>query len=264
MSRVERTDTRITGVRKSGNGLPAHALAWCRELRRGASRGKSLPPAVKDDDPYAWPPAFSALADHVRRAGENAAACGHHVSARDHFLRASMYYRSAEYFADPFGREGHEWGRASRETFIDATKHMAEHIEVVEVPFEGKALPGYFMTPAKGAENGRTVLILTGFDGTGEELYFQSARAGLERGFNVRWRVRGPCKKGCVHPRGVCRAVTSGVSFNGFHQLLARAGVREALGARRARVAKRWSRQLVNVTSIDQQTGQQSQLCAFS
>jgi pimeloyl-ACP methyl ester carboxylesterase len=202
MSRVERTDTRITGFEN-----PEMDFQLMRSLG-AASFGGGEPGeifatrrAIKDDDPYAWPPAFSALADHVRRAGENAAACGHHVSARDHFLRASMYYRSAEYFADPFGREGHEWGRASRETFIDATKHMAEHIEVVEVPFEGKALPGYFMTPAKGAENGRTVLILTGFDGTGEELYFQSARAGLERGFNV-LVAEGPGQVGCLrfHP----------------------------------------------------------------
>jgi pimeloyl-ACP methyl ester carboxylesterase len=153
--------------------------------------------AVQDDDPYAWPPAFSALADRVRAAGEDAARRDHRISARDHFLRASMYYRAAEYFADPFGREGRRWGQASRETFIDATKHMTEHIEVVEIPFEGHMLPGYFMTPAAGAENGRTVLILTGFDGTGEELYFQAARAGLERGFNV-LVAEGPGQVGCL------------------------------------------------------------------
>jgi len=70
------------------------------------------------------------------------------VSARDHFLRASMYYRSAEYFADPFGRTAQQWGCASREAFVKAAAHMAERVEAVEISFEGKALPGYFMTPA--------------------------------------------------------------------------------------------------------------------
>lgn len=112
-----------------------------------------------------------------------------------------MYYRSAEYFSDPFGGDGHRWGIASREMFINATKHVTENIEAIEVPFEGKPLPGYFMAPAAGAENGCTVLILTGFDGTGEELYFQAARAGLERGFNV-LVAEGPGQVGCLrfHP----------------------------------------------------------------
>jgi pimeloyl-ACP methyl ester carboxylesterase len=151
--------------------------------------------------PYGWPPAFSALAERLRAAGEDAAWRGHRVSARDHLLRASMYYRSAEYFADPFGDAARQWGRASRAAFIDAAQHMGERIEAVEIGFEGKGLPGYFMTPAAGAENGRTILILTGFDGTGEELYVQSARAALERGFNV-LVAQGPGQVGCLrfHP----------------------------------------------------------------
>src|SRR5262249_1015329 len=84
-------------------------------------------------------------------------------------------------FADPFGRTAQQWGCASREAFVKAAAHMAERVEAVEISFEGKALPGYFMTPAAGAPQGRTVLILTGFDGTAEELFVQTARAGLER-----------------------------------------------------------------------------------
>jgi hypothetical protein len=37
------------------------------------------------------------------------------------FWRASMYYRSAEYFSDPFIRDGHSCGLASREVFLQAT-----------------------------------------------------------------------------------------------------------------------------------------------
>ena len=153
------------------------------------------------DDPRAWPPSFAALADRLRAAGEDAARRGQRVSARDHLMRASMYYRSAEYFADPFGRAAQQWGCASREAFVKAAAHMAERVEAVEIPFAGKALPGYFMTPATGAPRGRTVLILTGFDGTAEELFVQTARAGLERGFNV-LAAQGPGQVGSlrVHP----------------------------------------------------------------
>lgn len=156
--------------------------------------------AAVHEDPYAWPPAFAALGDRVRKAGEEAAGRDYRITARDHFLRASMYYRSAEYFADPFGTDGIRWGHASRETFIAAAKLMAERVEPVEIPFDGVMLPGYFMTPPRSAEHaadGRTVLVLTGFDGTGEELYFQTAKAGLERGFNV-LVGEGPGQVGCL------------------------------------------------------------------
>ena len=203
MSRVERTATRIVGFQN-----PEMDFQLMRSLGAGSFKGGepgeifAARGAIQSDDPYGWPPAFSALGDRVRKDGEEAARRGHAISARDHLLRASMYYRSAEYFADPFGREGLQWGRASRETFIEATKHMAERIEAVEMPFEGITLPGYFMTPAAGAANGRTVLVLTGFDGTGEELYFQAAKAGLERGFNV-LVGEGPGQVGCLrfHPK---------------------------------------------------------------
>jgi dienelactone hydrolase len=157
--------------------------------------------AINDEDPYAWPPAFAAMAARVDAIGQAALAHNHYVSARDHFLRASMYYRAAEYFADPFHSQGREWGLASRNAFLSAARLVSDRIEPVDVPFEGKGLPGYFMTPAAGAARGRTLVMLTGFDGTGEELYFQAALAGLQRGYNV-LAAEGPGQVGCMrfHP----------------------------------------------------------------
>jgi dienelactone hydrolase len=207
MSNVERTSTRIRGFESAEMDFQLMRSLGAARFGGGepgeifAARG-----LLEGDDPRAWPPAFSALAERVSEAGRDAARRGHAVSARDHFLRASMYFRSAEYFADPFGSEARLWGLASRETFIKATEHMDERIEAIEVPFEGGSLPGYFMSPAAGRENGRTALILTGFDGTGEELYFQAARAGLERGFNL-LVAEGPGQVGCLrlHPELVFR-----------------------------------------------------------
>jgi hypothetical protein len=58
--------------------------------------------------------------------------------------------------------------------------------EVLQIPFERAWLPGYFMRPPVSAVQPRkTVIVLTGFDGTAEELYFQTGAAALERGWNV-------------------------------------------------------------------------------
>ncbi len=46
---------------------------------------------MPDESPVAWPPAFAVLAGRVRKAAESAERNGRGISARDHFLRASMF-----------------------------------------------------------------------------------------------------------------------------------------------------------------------------
>ncbi len=198
MPTVERTATRVAGFKSSEMDFQLMRSLGAANYG-GGTPGEIFHArnAIQGDDPQSWCTAFAAVADHVRASGEAALKRGHGVSARDHFLRASMYYRAAEYFADPFGQDGHAWGLASGAAFIEAAKHIADRIERVAIPFEGRNLPGYFMTPAAGARGGRTLLVLTGFDGTGEELYFEAGRAGLERGFNV-FVAEGPGQVGAM------------------------------------------------------------------
>ncbi len=157
--------------------------------------------AVVENDPYAWRDALAQMGERVLNNGREALGRGHRVSARDHFLRASMYYRAAEYFADPFGSEALPWGFAGRDAFRAAGELMRDRVEPVEVPFEGKALPGYFISPAGGSDRGKTIVIVTGFDSTAEELYFIAGAAALERGYNV-FMAEGPGQVGCIrlHP----------------------------------------------------------------
>jgi pimeloyl-ACP methyl ester carboxylesterase len=185
MSTVERTSTRIHGLQS-----PEMDFQLMRSLG-AANYGGGTPGelfqrlgSIDGNDPYQWPPAFDALAQEVEEEGRQAARKGHGVSARDHFLRASMYWRAAEYFSDPFAPDMLRRGLACRGAFLSAAEFIEHRIRPIDIPFENVKLPGFFMTPA-GKANGRTILVLTGFDGTGEELYFQAALAGLQRGFNV-------------------------------------------------------------------------------
>jgi hypothetical protein len=199
---VERTATRIIGFTSSemdfqlmrmlgpataGGGAPGEIFA---------ARAK-----IDDDDPYAWPAAFAARAADLQRLAADATGRGHGLTAAGHLLRASSYYRSAEYFSNPFAEEGKRFGLLSRDTFVQAAAFLPHEIEPINIPFEGVDLPGYFMRPAGGATDGKTVVVLTGFDGTGEELYFQTAADGLARGFNV-LIAEGPGQMGCLrrHP----------------------------------------------------------------
>jgi hypothetical protein len=64
--------------------------------------------------------------------------------------------------------------------FTQAARLFSPAIEPVSIPYEnGKTLPGYFMRAA-GAEGPRpTLMIITGGDGTCEELYFCPSRASI-------------------------------------------------------------------------------------
>jgi pimeloyl-ACP methyl ester carboxylesterase len=169
----------------------------------GAAVGEVLAAArnIKDGDPRTWPPAFLALGEQNGSLGQSVLR-KHSVSAREHFQRASMYYRAAEYYDDPVTDTSRAHGLASRRFFVEATKLMPWPTQVVQIPFEGVWLPGYFMQPRSGEGRPRkTVILLTGFDGTAEELYFQTGLAALERGWNV-LLAEGPGQAGFLrfHP----------------------------------------------------------------
>ncbi|MGH7988236.1 MAG: hypothetical protein ACREQX_18370 [Candidatus Binataceae bacterium] len=170
MSKVERTATRIAGFDSGEMDFQLMRSLGAANYGGGAS-GEIFHArqAIAGDDPYAWPAVFDALAQRAEQEGEHARQRGRLVSARAHFLRASMYWRAAEYFSDPFDGQMVQRGLASRDTFVRATGFMRDSVTTIEIQFEGTKLPGYFMRPAGSTGRGRTVVILTGFDGTAEE-----------------------------------------------------------------------------------------------
>lgn len=142
---------------------------------------------IKEGDDESWYAEWRATADRVRDIGEKSLAAGHKVSAREAFLRASNYYRTAEFFVranlgDP--RIVDTW-RLGRDSFRKAAALMDHPVETVTIPYEGTSLPGYILKPDGSMAPRKTLIVQTGFDGTGEELYFAVAFFALRRGYNV-------------------------------------------------------------------------------
>jgi len=90
--------------------------------------------------------------------------------------------------------------RKSRDSFRQAIPYMENAIEPVEIPFQGTTLPGYFCMPNMKSETRNTLILQTGFDGTGEELYFEVAFFALKRGYNV-LIFEGPGQGGALRER---------------------------------------------------------------
>jgi pimeloyl-ACP methyl ester carboxylesterase len=134
-----------------------------------------------------WYREWVATADRVAAIGDDSAAAGHRVSAHEAYSRACNYYRSA-YFplygapTDPRLVEAFEKETA---VFLKGAALSDTPIEAVEIPFEGKSLPGYLVTVDDSGAPRPTIVHTNGYDSTIQEMYFAHASAAIRRGYNV-------------------------------------------------------------------------------
>jgi hypothetical protein len=141
---------------------------------------------IADGDNESWLREWEKTAGRVEGIARACLDRGHRVSAREAFLRATTYYEAAFFYAadsDPRKRELYDHHRHS---FQAAGALFDTPFEAVEIPYEGRTLPGYFLRPDDSGDPRPTVMIITGGDGTAERLYFNGGgAAGLRRGYNV-------------------------------------------------------------------------------
>ncbi|MEH7075411.1 alpha/beta hydrolase family protein [Neobacillus drentensis] len=152
----------------------------------GADIGECLATAyrIREGDMESWYTEWYKTAERVFAYGEESLERGKLVNAKENYLRASNYYRTAEFFLhgnqqDP--RILDTWGK-SRHAFHKAIKLLNISVEKVEIPYEDTTIPGYFYSVDQKIRP--TLLVHGGFDSTGEELYFEVGVSALERGYN--------------------------------------------------------------------------------
>lgn len=154
----------------------------------GADLGEVLTTAraIPEGDEVAWHREWKATAERAESLGRASLAAGHEVSAREALLRASNYYRTAEFYRrhDPaHDPEVIELSSRSRDAFVTAAALFDFGFESIEIPYENTTLPGYLYT-VDGTQR-PTVIYNSGYDSTLEESYFAIAAAALARGYNV-------------------------------------------------------------------------------
>jgi len=172
----------------------------------GASFGEVIAIAkqIKSGDYDSWYDANSAFADRLADEADRQLARGHTISARDNYLRASSYYRSADFFLhahadDP--RVKHAFERRTA-CYHAAACLFTPAIEPIEIPYEGTTLTGYFHPADTSGVPRKTLLLGNGFDGSPEEMHWNGARAAVERGFNV-LVFDGPGQYSSIHRQGL-------------------------------------------------------------
>jgi hypothetical protein len=136
---------------------------------------------IRDGDVESYKIAWNNLAEQVEKIARDAEAKGHRVSARQAYLRAVSYYRNVSIGLRPSDPAFQPTIRKYRTLFHKFAALSDPPIEVIEVPYEGKTLPGYFLRPDASGRKRPTIIVA---DNVGEELYYWGIPA-IERGYNA-------------------------------------------------------------------------------
>jgi hypothetical protein len=164
---------------------------------------------VKGTDLDSWYSAWTATATATADMGGAELAAGRVETARSCFFRASNYFRTAGVMlmGTPLDERLVRSNAAQTDTFRQAAPLLPRPPDVVDIPFEDTTLPGYYFRAGDGAGPRPTAVLLGGYDGTAEELYFFNGVAVLERGFDV-LAFDGPGQGSALIQRGPTRTRT--------------------------------------------------------
>lgn len=183
-----------------------------KALEHGADIGESLSTAFrikqKEGDQqallHAWYEEWRKLGERIEKIGDECIAKGHKVSARDAYIRASEYYRSADFYlhGNPENPAILQlWDRMDS-CFEKARKLSIPTFEAIQIPCEGTMLPGYFCPAGTRGKRAPTIIIHQGFDGTIQELFFHYGKDAVRRGYNC-LMFEGPGQGSVIRKQGL-------------------------------------------------------------
>jgi hypothetical protein len=176
--------------------------------RQAADAGEALATArrIEDGDADAWIREWSATADVMRAAGQEARTAGRRVTALGYHRRAATYYATALYCAakaPALGaqRERELWGvqRECWEHVVDLSGG-----ERIAVAYEDTTLPGWFFRApdAVAGERRPLVIVNNGSDGATSSMWVHGGAAAAERGYH--WMTfDGPGQQAALFEQGI-------------------------------------------------------------
>ena len=137
-------------------------------------------------DPESWHREWLAVADRNQARGDAAERAGHLQTAKNCWLRAVDYYRSAEFWLAPDDPR-----RLATFTQCEACsqkfgRYLVPPLEAVRIPYErGVSLHAYFIRAPYRVARQPVLISFGGLDSFKDELWFMTGRGALQRGIAV-------------------------------------------------------------------------------
>lgn len=151
---------------------------------------------IKLGDYNSWVTEWNRLGDRVLSQAEEAMQNNNLETARVHYLRAADYIRLAEFFLQPDDPRKMETYIKGVKAFRSGAKLLSNPPEVIQIPYEGSYLTGYFFK-VPDVNNAPVMVMFGGLDSTAEETYYTLAPQLQERGIGL-IAVDGPGQGGSL------------------------------------------------------------------
>jgi dienelactone hydrolase len=187
----EKSDLSFTMFPGNYTWSAAIRMVIASELWGGAELGEiyRVVAALKPDTGKhaAWFEQWSAMARKVTALGDEAEAKGHKQTAAGAYLRAAVYYQVGERLLQPRTEDSQKAYATAVDLFKKGMGQIAGvSVEAVEIPFEGKSLPAYFVKSRDaGTAPLPTVVFFDGLDITKELQYFHGVPELAKRGLAI-------------------------------------------------------------------------------
>jgi alpha-beta hydrolase superfamily lysophospholipase len=177
-------------------GMAPYGCVSLAEIDRVCDRLRA-----REGEVQAWWEEWGAMAAAVEARADALERAGHRRSAGNLYLRAGMYWFTAERFVEP-GEHKRELGRRSIEMQARGLQRRYPGIERVEVACEGVDLPAWFLPAQRATGPAPVVVVFNGMDNCKE---MSVLFAGLE--FSARgWHtlaIDGPGQGESLRLRGL-------------------------------------------------------------
>ena len=161
-------------------GMAPYGAVSLEEIERVCERLRARGPR----DPDAWWQEWCAEGERNEKLADAAANEGRNAAAGSHYLRAGNYCYTGERFVPPGERKLAIYEKALR-CYQEGLRRRHPEIEFVEVPYEGKTLPAYFMKARDAKGRAPTVVLFDGMDNCKEMSVLFAGLEFARRGFNT-------------------------------------------------------------------------------
>jgi dienelactone hydrolase len=139
---------------------------------------------ARANDPEAWWQEWSAMGDKIAQTADKAAAEGRNLTAGNYYIRAGNYYFTGERMVPPGEHKLGIYRKALR-CFHAGFERRYPEMEFVDVPYEGSALPAYFLKAQGVSGPAPTMVVFDGLDNCKEMSVLFAGLEFARRGFNT-------------------------------------------------------------------------------
>jgi hypothetical protein len=154
-------------------------------------------------DEESWHREWLRVADRNHKRGDEAEAAGNFFTARNCWMRAVDYYRSAEFWLAGDDPRRLETFTKCEECCQKAGKYSVPPVETVQIPYEdGAHLYAYFVRAPYRIEKQPVLIAFGGLDSFKEELFFMVERGARQRGISC-LLVDGPGQGGTLRRENI-------------------------------------------------------------